>query len=87
MNYRTCYKPGKDGKLDYSRPLYQFYKFCGCKYCQSRALRRLPSNIVLVTTDKKSDFPKVEEIIKNWECGSKSYEEHFYISLEEENVK
>jgi hypothetical protein len=82
LSYRICYGLTNQGKMDYSKELYEFHKNCKCGYCDYRFKHaRETVNHITVTTDNKTKFPEVEEIIKNWECESKTEQERKYIRL------
>lgn len=72
--YRICYGVTQDGKMDYSTPHYEFIKYCTCYLCARRlAWKRSPSNVLTVTTDDKSKFPEIKEILDKYTCGEKEY--------------
>ena len=82
LSYRICYGLTKSGKMDYSKELYEFSKYCKCEHCDFRfKLKREPHNHITVTTGDKNKFLEVEKIIKNWECSSEKSEERKYVRL------
>ncbi len=64
--YRVCYKNGIEKK---ENERFEFYEVCDCENCIRRRehLKQL-RNTLTITTDSKSKFEKVEEILKSWKC-------------------
>lgn len=82
LSYRICYGLTEDGKMDYSKELYEFTKYCNCDYCKRRfKLERGVNNHITITTDNKNKFSEIEKIINNWECKSEKEEKRKYIKL------
>lgn len=87
LTYRICYGLTEDGKMDYSTPHYEFYKYCHCEACNRRFNDRCfdynvkPINSLTVTTDNMELFSEVEGIINNYTCGKKHYVGRKYILL------
>lgn len=82
LSYRVCYGLTKEGKMDYLIPHYEFHKDCKCEMCNKRLRHdKEPLNHLTVTTDDKSKFSEIAEIINNFVCGSNKMEERLYISF------
>ena len=81
LSYRICYGL-KEGRMDYSIPLYEFHKDCKCQICTKRSkYDREPSNHLTVTTDDKSNFSEIAKIINKYTCDSNKKEECVYITF------
>lgn len=82
LSYRVCYGLTKEGKMDYSIPHYEFHKYCKCEMCTKRSrYDSEPSNHLTVTTDDKSNFSEIAEIINKYTCDSSKMEERIYITF------
>ena len=80
--YRICYGLTPNGKMDYSKELYEFHKYCRCASCDYRSKsQRLPYNQLTVTTDDKSKFPEVVKILNNYTCNSNKLEKRQFIRI------
>ena len=88
LSYRICYGLTEDGKMDYSKPLYEFIKYCKCETCSKRLkYDRGPSNSLTITTDDINKFPEIEEMINNYTCGDNNYIGRKYISMKNGEIK
>ena len=80
--YRVCYGLTNEGKMDYSKELYEFSKDCKCPKCEHRfKYERGLNNRLTITTDNKNKFQEVEETIQNWKCESDKVEKIKYIRI------
>jgi len=85
LSYRICYGLTKDGKMDYSRPLYEFSKYCKCSNCDRRfkQSRDVPNHLTVTTADKNK-FQEVFEMIISYTCNSDERKDRVYVRLEKE---
>lgn len=91
LSYRICYGLTKDVKMDYSIPLYEFHKYCDCETCKNRfygnSPNRFPVNSLTVSTDDKSKFQEVKDIINNYTCEANSYIGRKFITMRGEKIE
>lgn len=80
--YRICYGLTQEGKMDYSKELYEFHKDCNCGNCKRRFKNnRGTPNHLTVTTDDKDRFHEAYTLITNYKCNSESAKNRLYINL------
>lgn len=73
FNYRVCYGL-KDGKMNYSVPLYEFHKTCQCDLCKRRAVERKATNNLCATADSKEMFAELTDYLNGWQCDKQAVE-------------
>lgn len=82
LSYRICFGLTEDGKMDYSKELYEFHKDCKCYDCtKNMNWNRIPPKHLTVTTDDKDKFPIVADLINNFTCSGRSQEDRKYIRV------
>ena len=82
LTYRICYGLTDDGKMDYSKELYEFSKYCNCSNCVNRlSYSRISPNHLTITTDDKNKFQEIFETITAYTCNSNKKENNVYIRV------
>lgn len=82
VSYRICYGLTTEGKMDYSKELYEFKKHCQCPTCNRRLkYDREPVNQLTITTDDKSKFDEITNNIISYICNSDRKIENVYIRV------
>lgn len=80
--YRICYGLTPEGKMDYTRKIYEFHKYCKCESCDYRSKeKREPHNQLTVSTYDKSKFTEVVEILNNFTCNSSRLEKRRFLRI------